>query len=111
MGVYSAYAVLPQPANKTSAHTIELSWSELKAPNKKDNVERYNVYRVSAEQTGEEIKCGSDWKKIGFTMARARRYVDANVAAGKAYCYAVTAVDARGESANSLVRTAVVPSP
>jgi hypothetical protein len=76
---------------------IDLTW----APNLETDLAGYNVYRHEA---------GMPAVKINRELGKAPAFRDSDVAAGKRYFYAVTAVDLRGnESARSEEASEVVP--
>lgn len=76
---------------------VDLTW----APNTESDLAGYNVYR--REQNGA-------WTRINSALAPTPAYHDANVAAGRTYFYAVTAVDVRGnQSARSPETSETVP--
>lgn len=76
---------------------IDLVW----APNTDADLAGYNVYR--SEPGGQAVK-------INTELVKTPAFRDANVSAGKAYLYAISAVDARGnESARSQEASESVP--
>jgi hypothetical protein len=77
---------------------VDLTW----APNTDSDLAGYNVYR--REDKGQ-------WTRINSTLLSMPAYRDRNVAAGRTYFYAVTAVDVHGnESARSPETEEAVPS-
>lgn len=109
----SAQAPSPPSGSEQSRpakHTAKLAWH---APPAEDGnpVKTYNVYRTPASLKKGAIKCGKDWHKIGSTEAPTTAFTDQEIVAGKAYCYAVTSVTARGESPRSVVAAAIIPKP
>jgi fibronectin type 3 domain-containing protein len=76
---------------------VDLTW----APNTDPDLAGYNVYR--REDNGA-------WSRINSALAPTPAYRDGNVAAGRTYFYAVTAVDVHGnESARSQETSETVP--
>ena len=76
---------------------VDLTW----APNTDSDLAGYNVYR--REDKG-------PWVRVNSELLPTPAYRDANVAAARAYSYAVTAVDAHGnESARSEPASETVP--
>jgi hypothetical protein len=77
---------------------VDLTW----APNTDPDLAGYNVYRRE-DQGG--------WARINSALVLTPAYRDGNVAAGRTYFYAVTAVDAHGnESARSQEASETVPA-
>ena len=77
---------------------VDLTW----APNTDSDLAGYNVYR--REDNG-------PWTRINSTLLATPAYRDGNVAAGRKYLYAVTAVDVHGnESVRSPETEETVPS-
>jgi fibronectin type 3 domain-containing protein len=77
---------------------VDLTW----APNTDSDLAGYNVYR--REDNG-------PWTRINSTLLATPAYRDGNVAAGRTYFYAVTAVDVHGnESVRSPQTEEAVPS-
>jgi hypothetical protein len=77
---------------------VDLSW----APNTDSDLAGYNVYR--RENKGA-------WTRINPALLSTPAYRDGNVAAGRTYFYAVSAVDVRGnESARSPETEEAIPS-
>jgi len=77
-------------------HTVKLTWVG------SAGASSYNVYR---SQTS------GSYQRPLITGWTSTSYTDATVSAGQTYFYAVTAVNAFGESAKSSEVKAVVPSP
>lgn len=76
---------------------VDLTW----APNTDPDLAGYNVYRRED---------GGAWSRINSALAPTPAYRDGNVAAGRTYFYAVTAVDVHGnESARSQETSEAVP--
>jgi hypothetical protein len=77
---------------------VDLTW----APNTDSDLAGYNVYR--RENNG-------PWTRINSALISTPAYRDGNVAAGRTYFYAITAVDVHGnESARSPETEEAVPS-
>jgi len=85
-----------QSQRVAAPHTVRLSWVG------SAGARSYNVYR---SQTS-----GAYGRPL-ITGLTSPSYIDATVAAGQTYFYAVTAVNAFGESAKSREVKAVVPNP
>ena len=76
---------------------VDLTW----APNTDADLAGYNIYRREDN---------TSWVRINSQLVPTPAYRDANVAAGRAYSYAVTAVDVHGnESARSEPASETVP--
>ncbi len=81
------------------AHSVDLKWKASTSV-----VVGYNVYRAA--------QSGGPYTKLNSDLVRETHYKDAEVQAGHAYFYAVTAIDSKGhESVFSNQVQAVVPSP
>ena len=81
------------------AHSVDLKWKASTSV-----VVGYHVYRAT--------QSGGPYTKLNSDPIRETHYKDAEVQAGHAYFYAVTAVDSKGhESVFSNQVQAVVPSP
>ncbi len=77
---------------------VDLTW----APNTDSDLAGYNVYRREVSGT---------WTRINSALVPTPAYRDGNVAAGRTYLYAVSAVDVHGnESARSPETEETVPS-
>jgi len=77
---------------------VDLTW----APNTDADLAGYNVYRREGNQ---------EWTRLNTAPLATPSYRDGNVAAGRSYTYAVTAVDVHGnESARSQPAEEAVPS-
>ena len=77
---------------------VDLTW----APNTDSDLAGYNVYRREDE---------GPWTRVNSALLATPTYRDGNVAAGRTYFYAVTAVDVHGnESARSPQAEEAVPS-
>lgn len=104
----SARAAVPQ--DHGGGHRVELSWKDFNI-NRRIRVDHFNVYRAPAKKDGGKLSCSDDWTKVGSAPTPVMHYSDTTVAAGQDYCYAVTAVNAKGESSKSVVAVASVPAP
>jgi len=92
-------------------HKAKLAWKPSPGGGA-DAVRSYNIYRAHALVNKQgKLECKKKWEKIGSTTAPATQFTDEKVAPGKAYCYAVTSVTARGESWKSDPVKATIPSP
>ena len=77
-------------------HTVTLTWTA------SAGTRTYNVYRSQTSGV---------YKAPLVTGLTSPSYIDGTVAAGQTYFYAVTAVNAFGESARSSEVQAVIPNP
>lgn len=84
---------LPPPP---SAHSVIISWTAA------TGATGYNVYRMTPP---------GSFAKINSTVVAAPPYTDSTVVAGGTYSYAVTSLNASGESAQAPVTTFVIPTP
>jgi hypothetical protein len=78
------------------AHQASLSWNPSAA-----SVSGYNIYRSTQPNAA--------YTRMNSTPDTATVYTDSSVQPGQSYYYAVTAVDANGESAYSNIAQAVIP--
>ncbi len=100
----------PSVSGGPGKHKAMLAW-KAPPPDPKSTVDHYDIYRGSASIKKGQVKCPKKLKKIASTAGPTTQYTDETVSAGKAYCYAVTAVGSRGESSQSFWATAIIPKP
>jgi LysM repeat protein len=79
-------------------HYVALSWQASASA-----IMGYNIYRATTTS--------GPFSRLNSTAEAATTYTDYTVAAGKTFYYAVTSVDAAGESAKSNLVLATIPSP
>lgn len=103
-------APAPSQGGQAKHHRATLSWNA-PAMDKAAPVTSYRIYRAPATLHHGKAKCTRKWVLIGSTVGPNTQYIDENVQAGSAYCYAVSAVNSRGESPKSQLQTAIIPRP
>jgi len=84
-------------------HTVNLSWNASTS----SNISGYNVYRAVYSSS-----CGS-FSKINAALNTSTLYTDSNVADGKNYCYATTAVNTSSQESgySNIVSNVQIPAP
>lgn len=97
-------------AHDHGKHQAKLKWNPPSGSGA-EQPKSYVVYRTKASIKERVVSCGKKWQRIGTTTADVTQYTDTDVEAGRAYCYAVSAVTSRGESSKSFNAAAIIPSP